>query len=270
MLAEGIPSCGAWTKAEMTSAMNTRQILTLFLGTALLASCGDGKDAASRENGFENTAVADPAARYRSMPEKELIDLAFKAAFNTPGHADMTVGDTRYAFTPQAVRWVGNRAVLISGGQSDNCHGCAGTLAVHYLEPRGNGLAVVGAWPEAASGTSYGQPPEWTLRTDLASNPVLQTEGGGTFQGYSCTNAQLVELTPAAPVTIADNVQLHFSNEGAVVDGGAESIDGKIMPGARDQNFTVSYGGTTSAQIVYKRQGTRFEKATGAPDIPSC
>lgn len=249
---------------------HTGMFAAIGIAGALLASCGDNPPAKPKEEGFTNTAVADPTAKYRAMPEKDLLDLAFNAAFKAKGHAQKTIGDSQYTFTPQALRWVGNRAVLISGGQGDDCHACAGTLAVHYLEPGANGLNVVGEWPEAAAGTSFGQPPEWTLRTDLASNPVLQTEGGGTFQGYTCSSAQLVELKPDAPITIADGVQTHYSNEGAVLDGRGENIDGKIMPGARDQSFTVAYDGTTSAQVVYKRQGATFQKVKGAPDIPGC
>lgn len=245
------------------------QLTAIMFGGALLASCGDSQPA-QRDDGFANTAVNDPTARYRAMPEKELLDLAFDAAFKAKGQAQMDVGDSHYSFKPEAVRWVGNRAVLISGGKGDDCHACAGALAVHYLEPGANGLNVVGSWPVAASGGSFGEPPSWTLRTDLASNPVLQTEGGGTFQGYTCTNAQLVELKPDAPVTIADNVQIHFSDGGAVTDGASEKVDGKILPGTRDQSFTVAYDGTTSAEVVYNKQGDTFQKAKGTPDIPGC
>lgn len=236
-------------------------------GTALLASCDQSPPV--QQNDFTPSAMADPAARFRTMPEKELLQLAFQSAFGN-GATTLTLGETQYAFKPEAVKWVGGRAVLISGGQGEDCHGCAGTLAVHYLRPGAEGLEVVGAWPQAASGTSGGQPPEWTLRTDLASNPVVETRGGGTFQGYTCSAAQLVELKADAPVIIADGVQLAYSDGGAAIDGSARSISGKIIPGTRDQSFIVTYDGSSAARVTYQRHGQTYEKAKGSPEIPAC
>lgn len=246
--------------------VTTRWALAMT-GAAMLAACNQSPP--EQANGFTPSANADPAARFRTMPEKELLQLAFQSAFRDGG-TSLTLGDARYTFTPQAVKWIGGRAVLISGGQGEDCHGCAGTLAVHYLEPRGKTLAVVGAWPQAASGASWGQPPEWTLRTDLASNPVLETQGGGTFQGYTCSAAQLVELRPDSPVTIADGVQLDYSDAGAAADGRAQSISGKIIPGTRDQSFVVAYNGSSTARIIYERRGQTYEKAQGSPELPAC
>lgn len=246
--------------------IDKRQLAALFFGTALLAACD--KAAKGREDGYAPTAVADASAKFRTMPEKQVLDLAFKAAFK--GDPQAVLDDTRYAFKPEAVRWVGGRAVLISGGQGDDCHGCAGTLAVHYLQPRGDGFEVVGAWPQAASGGTFGAPPAWTLRTDLADNPVLETGSGGTFQGYTCRTAQLVELAPDAPVLIADGVQLGYDDAGAAVDRAAEGIEGKIFPGAKGRSFVVVYKGTRTARVTYEKHGAVYQKAKGSPDLPSC
>ncbi|WP_119759729.1 hypothetical protein [Sphingomonas cavernae] len=236
-------------------------------GAALLAACDQSPP--ERENGFTSSAAADPAARFRTMPEKQLLQIAFQTAFKD-GASTLTLGDTRYAFKPEGVSWIGERAVLISGGQGDDCHGCAGTLAVHYLQPKGDALEVVGAWPQAASGTSWGQPPEWTLRTDLASNPVLETRGGGTFQGYTCSAAELVELKPDAPLTVAEGIQLGYSDEGAMAGSAAQNINGKIIPGAKDQSFVVAYNGSSSARVTYERHGETYEKAKGSAELPAC
>ncbi|MCJ8159623.1 hypothetical protein [Sphingomonas sp. LaA6.9] len=236
-------------------------------GATLLAACDQSPR--QPENGFTTSAEADPAAHFRTMPEKELLQLAFRTAFKD-GATTLTLGDTRYAFRPEGISWVGGRAVLISGGQGEDCHGCAGTLAVHYLEPRGDTLQLVGAWPQTATGTSFGQPPEWTLRTDLASNPVLETQGGGTFQGYTCNAAELVELRPDAPVTVAEGVQLDYSDAGAVAGGRAQNIRGKIIPGTKDQSFVVAYNGSSTARVTYQRHGQTYEKAEGSTELPAC
>lgn len=248
--------------------IDKRYLAVLLAGSTVLASCGKSPPEPAREDGYAPAAATDPSAKFRAMPEKQLLGLAFDAAFK--GQRSLTLDDAHYVFTPEAVRWVGGRAVLISGGRGDECHGCSGTLALHYLQPKGDGLEVVGAWPQAASGASYGQPPEWTLRTDLASNPVLETRGGGTFQGYTCNAAQLVELKSDAPVTIARDVQLTYSDEGAVAEGRAQSISGTIIPDARDRSFIVAYNGSTSARVTYERHGQIYEKAKGAPELPSC
>ena len=136
-------------------------------GATLLAGCDQSPQ--QRENGFAPSAEVDPAAHFRTMPEKELLQLAFQTAFKD-GATTLTLGDTRYAFKPEGISWVGGRAVLISGGQGEDCHGCAGTLAVHYLEPRGDTLQLVGAWPQTATGTSLGA----AARMDAAYRSRLQ------------------------------------------------------------------------------------------------
>lgn len=252
--------------------MNRIGTLFVTIGLAALASCNSGSDQpAGNTQASNSTAALSDADRLRAMPAPDLLKLAFRTAFKNDDSAALAVGDENFLFRPQSVTWIGDRAVLISAGRTDDCHACSGTLAVHYLQPVDAGFVVLGAWPKAAMGASFGAPPSWTLRSDIASNPVIQAEGGGTFQGYTCSVGQLVELTPNGPVTIADGLTLGYSNAGAAIDGmPVRSFEGKIVAGEKDQSFTVAYQGAEKATVTYRHEGRTYRKAPGSPDISGC
>ncbi|ODU19808.1 MAG: hypothetical protein ABS87_12955 [Sphingomonas sp. SCN 67-18] len=249
-----------------------RPIGRIFITVALaaLASCNASGDQAGNGQAQGGAAQSD-ADKLRAMPAPDLLKLAFRTAFKADDNASLAVGDETFSFRPQSLSWIGDRAVLISAGRGDDCHACAGTLAIHYLQPIDGGFTVAGAWPKATMGASFGAPPSWALRTDIAANPVIQAEGGGTFQGYSCAVGQLVELTPNGPVTIADGLTLGYSNAGAAIDGTpVRAFQAKIVAGEKDQNFTLVYQGAERATVTYRHEGATYVRAAGSPDIPGC
>jgi hypothetical protein len=237
---------------------------------AALAACDSGAPPANDVTPQSLVAQTTAVSRFRDLPADIQMQVATTAAFPGPEGATARIGDDIHVFSPQKLAWMGDTAVLFSGGQTEDCHACTGTLAVHYLKPVDNGLEVVGGWLDAATGTSFGGPPEWRIRTDLAPNPVIQAEGGGTWQGHSCRYAELVELTPQGPVKLIDGVPLSYADGSGMGDGKPADYAGKIEAGEPGASFTVQYSGTRSDKITYRRAGTSYKAAPGSPDLSGC
>ncbi|HEX8450435.1 MAG TPA: SHOCT domain-containing protein, partial [Allosphingosinicella sp.] len=184
---------------------------------------------ASDSNLVEAKALPD----VRSLAPQEQLARAFEAAFGSRGEAVLSVpGDgqdegVRYA--PGRLIWPAFGPVLISEGKvQDPAHVSAGKIAVHYLKPAGDRFEVVRAFPAAVSTGSFGQVARWTLNPRFSNWPVIAAEGGGTWQGYTCSWLTLTELRPDGPAKLAD-VPLVYDDSGAKADGSGRSIEGKIL-----------------------------------------
>lgn len=215
----------------------------------------------------DERAAREPLHRTRAMPPAEALAIAFRAAFDADGEARRTVGDQTYVYRPERMHWIGNKAMLISLGRNlSDCHACGGTLAVHYLEPYGNGLRVTGAWLETEASSSNGAPPNVVeISRALARYPVVQATGGGTWQGYICTVAWLVELRPEGPVT-SGPIPISHSNAGNIDEdtgrtfGGdpARELQGRIANVRRGQSFDVVFTGTERFSETYTYRDNRW------------
>lgn len=241
----------------------------LVLVPALLgvAACKDTPSAPDN-GGTANLTSANLAPLAEKSNDPAALKLAFAAAFETP---QQRVGDDSYTFSPTALYRLDKAWVLLSEGTGPDCHACSGWLAVHYLNRTDDGFQLVKGWNDAIPGTSFGGAPEWKMRTDLMAVPVIESEGGGTWQGYSCSIARLTELTPGGPKPIAERIPLSYSDAGAIVDETKpREVTGTIAEGQRGQSFTVHYKGTVTRDIPYVRSGATFAPGKGADEIPQC
>lgn len=205
--------------------------------------------------------AAPPQAQdVRSLPKGEQLGRAFAAAFGgAQGQATAAAHGQNVVYKPKDLFWIGDRAVLISAGPStEDCHACAGALAVHYLRAVGDKFEVTGAWPDAATGAGWGAAPKWKITNLFTSFPAIYEEGAGGGQGYTCASANLIELAPAGPVT-SGPIRLHYDNDGAVTDNQAKvSIDGKIVNLKKDVSFDIAYTGSQSFTESWVKRGGRF------------
>jgi hypothetical protein len=159
--------------------------------------------------------------------------------------------------------------VLVSHGYVPNAaHVDAGAIAVHYLAPAEDGFALVRDFPEAVEVGSSGELSDWSVSDKFSDLPVIQAEGGGTWQGYTCSYAVLSELTPRGPIELA-RIQTAYDDSGAK-ETGAQSIEGKIGEIAKGKSFVVRYGGTRSFVERYVRRGDRFVREGGKSQVPEC
>jgi hypothetical protein len=216
--------------------------------------------------------AAPPAPDVRTLPKAEQLGRAFAAAFGgASGEAKVQLNGQTMVYRPADLFWIGDRAVLISPAKStDDCHACAGTLAVHYLKAAGDRFEVTGSWPDAVSGAGWGAAPKWKLTAAFTSFPAIFEEGGGMGQGYVCSSATITELTPAGPVK-SGPIPLHYDNEGAVTDDAAKvTIDGKIANLRKDVSFDVVYTAAEPFTESWVKRAGRFVLQGGQTRVTQC
>jgi Short C-terminal domain len=229
----------------------------------------------------ENSAVesnlieAQAAPDVRSLPPEEQLARAFEAAFGSRGEAAVTVQsdgaseDVRYA--PGRLIWLPFGPVLLSEGKvQDPAHVSAGKIAIHYLRPAADRFEVARAFPAGVSTGSFGQVAHWSVSPRFSTWPVVVSEGGGTWQGYTCSWLTLTELRPDGPAEVA-RVPLAYDDKGAKEDeADAVSIDGKILNVVKNQSFDVVYSGSRAFSEHYVRSGDRYAVAGGESTMRTC
>jgi Short C-terminal domain len=209
----------------------------------------------------------------RTRPEREQLAAAFRAAFGRDRRATRGVDGANLTYTPGGLRWIGDRAVLVSPGRSDqDCHACSGALAIHYLEPQGEGFRVTGQWLNGGGGASWGAPPDWRFSTLLTSEPLLESSAGGTWQGHTCTWTRFYAFAQGGPAEVV-SMQMHQDNGGAVTEESGEQvtdISGQIRNVVKDRSFDVAYTGSERFTERYIRRGARYVLASGATRMSGC
>lgn len=212
----------------------------------------------------------DETPAVRRLSEREQLAAAFRAAFGDRTTRTLDTGDAR--FTPGRLVWLGDRAALISPGEiADACHGCYGSLAIHYLRPTGAGFEVEGEWLERAGGSSFGAAgSNWGVTDRFGPNPVVYAESGFTGQGYTCTVMTMTELAPREPIE-SEGVPIHMDNAGAVLDDTGQTsggdppreVSGEIVNVQKGRGFTVRFTGTERFDETYVYRAGRFVRTSG-------
>jgi hypothetical protein len=100
---------------------------------------------------------------------------------------------------------------------------------------------------------------------------VVAAEGGGTWQGYSCSVLTLTELRPAGPAELA-SIPLSYDDSGAKEDQSeATKIEGKLVNIVKGQSFDVAYSGSQAFIDHYVRAGGGYSLDGGAKSrMPTC
>lgn len=236
-----------------------------------------GNSALPQENAAAdvNLVEAKAAPDVRALPPEEQLARAFEAAFGSRGEAALAVQsdgaseDVRYA--PGRLIWPAFGPVLLSEGQvQDPAHVSAGKIAIHYLRPAADRFEVVRAYPAGVATGSFGRVAHWSVSPRFSTWPVIVSEGGGTWQGYSCSWLKLTELRPGGPVELA-SVPLAYNDAGAKGDeADALSIEGKILNVVKNQSFDVVYSGSRAFSEHYVRSGDRYAVAGGESAMETC
>ncbi|OSZ69984.1 hypothetical protein CAP40_03895 [Sphingomonas sp. IBVSS2] len=236
-----------------------RRAAALLLPALVLAGCGGNEvrkpaAAPTPTPGARPEPAADPAAR---------LAAAVKAAWpDGVKQGPITFDDNKLVDT-------GFGPVLVSHGHvRDAAHADGGTIAVHYLDADGAGFRVRQSFPKAAESGSFGDLAEWSVSDKFLDRPVIYLEGGGTWQGYTCSVTTLVELRPEGPAEIASFPSLY--DDGGAVEDKPQSIRGRIADIRKGQGFTVKFEGTRSFAERYSWRGDRYQREGGESRIPTC
>jgi len=214
-------------------------------------------------------AMLMPAAA-SATPE---LDAAFRAAFGTAESATIvsTATDIR-----ETVRYVPGQLltttfgpVLVSIGEVTNAsHASAGKVAVVYLTTTPREYAVARRFVPAIETGSFGKIADWGVSRAFGPFPVVAVEGGGTFQGYTCSVLTLLELVPEGPRELA-SIPMAYDNSGAVGDDHATRIDGTVANIRAGGGFDIVYSGSKSFTEHYDRKGDRYVLA-GESRMETC
>lgn len=198
---------------------------------------------------------------------------AFAAVFGTSpkNEAERTVKGEKITFVPLTlIKLPGDVTALVSTGASAcEAHACAGLNSLHYLRRDKDSYRYVkaGEWLDVGMSGTWGNPAaRWGTTDAITGTPVLYTEGGGTWQGYSCDVAVLTELGAKGPVEIA-RVPIYYSD--ASRDNGP-TLRGTITAAERGRSFTVSYAGSESFSERYVRGSDGTYKRYGATQMKTC
>ena len=98
---------------------------------------------------------------------------------------------------------------------------------------------------------------------------MLYTEGGGTWQGYSCSYASLTRLGATAPEDVAQFPV--YYNDGGANENNPVEYTGEITSTEKGRSFTVTYTGskTFSERYVLGSDG-KYTLASGESRVPTC
>ncbi|HYG29157.1 MAG TPA: SHOCT domain-containing protein [Allosphingosinicella sp.] len=226
--------------------------------------------ASAPEPAERNGTEAAPAPTIRGRSDAEQLAAAFRSAFGN--RATREVEEQQITFVAGRLIWIGNRAVLVSDGtNAEESHASPGMVAVHYLEPQGEGFRVTGEWLDVDT-DDYGRPPAWRIASDLTGRPALRVEGGGGNQGIFCHFIAYYDLAVDRPTQIA-RVQTGYSNAGAVPEESGEQpvdLEGRIGAIVRSRSFDVAYSGSERFTEHYVMRGGRYVLAAAESRVPTC
>jgi hypothetical protein len=218
---------------------------------------------AAESNLVEAKALPD----VRSLAPEEQLARAFEAAFGSRGEAVLSVAsdgaDEAVRYAPGRLIWPAFGPVLISEGKvQDPAHVSAGKIAIHYLRQAGDRFEVARAFPAAVATGSNGQVASWSVNPRFSNWPVIAAQGGGTWQGYTCSWLTLTELRPDGPARVGQ-IPLVYDDTGAKEDGTGRSIEGKILNIDKNQSFDVVYSGSRRFSEHYVRGPGGYAVAGG-------
>jgi len=236
----------------------------------LVAGCGGAKREDAAGNAIANPAsvptVTVPADRNRRLAA------AVRAAF--PKGRLVSFGDEiehRY-YQHRLVDGPAGPVLVSAGEVPDASHAESAALAVHYLEPDGSRFRVKPGSPRLYFSGSFGGFSNWAISDRFLDVPVVYLEGGGTWQGLSCSRASLIALQPNASAEVA-SFQTYYSNSGDIADDwgpGAKSVEGKIREIAKGRGFTIGYSGSRIFEERYRLRNGKFELEGGKTQVPEC
>lgn len=200
------------------------------------------------------------------------LDAAFRAAFGKADSATIVSSATdlreRVRYVPGELLATPFGPVLVGIGEVlDPSHASSGKVAVVYLTKTPRGYAVAKRFVPAMETGSFGRIADWGVSRAFGPYPVVAAEGGGTFQGYTCSILTLLELAPQGPRELA-SIPMAYDNSGAVGDDTATKIDGTVA-NIRAGGFDIVYAGSKSFTEHYERKGDRYVLA-GESRMESC
>jgi hypothetical protein len=256
--------------------MRSIEILLLFAPALILCSgCSSPTD--PRADGAGDAPLIEPAGAVAHKQDPRVAAL-FQLAFGGPPpfeiKAPLNSREGVYYYMPVHVLSSGRTEILISEATTSDCHGCFGKLAIHYFSRAKGNREVLGSWFDLVEGDGWGRPPQWLIRTDLLSSPVLEIRNAFGNNGSNCEWLSLIELTPAVPIVRLPPIVAGYDNRGArdetlhMPEKYWQSSTASVNTRNRD-GFAVVYKGSRPGIVTYSKVHGDFV-ADRPPPIDRC
>ncbi len=153
--------------------------------------------------------------------------------------------------------------VLLSAGEVVGAaHASSGKLAAIYLRRSDKGFSVAKKFVPATETGSFGKIGSWSVSRSFGALPIVTVEGGGTWQGYTCSVTTLLELAPDGPKELV-TLPMTYDNSGAVEGKKPTQISGRIEKIVPGKSFDVVYFGSKDFTDRYVRKGDSYVLASG-------
>lgn len=243
------------------SRLSRLALILLGLAAVVMAAFFAGRRSITPAPVATSSPTPTPAPTARGITLQQAQRAVFPAGMEarTPEESRMVYEDGKLVAAPFG-------PVLVNAGAiPDAAHVETGAVAIHYLRQDADGLHVTRALPFAVRSGSSGHISEWSVSNRLGDLPVVYTEGGGTWQGYSCSFATLTELRPSGPAELA-TIQVMASDDGAVPSEQAKTTVGKIVDVVPNKSFVVRFTGARNFDARYVRRGDRYVAEGGERD----
>ncbi|QIG54551.1 hypothetical protein G6N82_10645 [Altererythrobacter sp. BO-6] len=267
--------------------------IALILGAVLLAAAAgwwiarDMVSATAVDDGLAPAGVgakAEPAANdqdvaagaIRDLGDAQQLALAMEAVFGAGRPSIRASEDVVFDYSDGRLVWTEFGPVLVmAGAHPDASPVVTGTLGIFYLrETQDTRFELVRSWPDEVLGGIMSNPPEWSIRNDVARNPVITSQAGGVWQGYACDTGELTELAPDGPRQLL-LYPAYYDNSGALDETGEREFYRatirNVVPG---QAFDVQYAGSVNVTHRYARKGGSYRRtidtASGDAELPQC
>ncbi|KQM90197.1 hypothetical protein ASE70_01910 [Sphingomonas sp. Leaf22] len=164
--------------------------------------------------------------------------------------------------------------ILVARGQRlSAAHPDKGFLGIWYLAPHGDGFRVTGRHPGSVRAGSFGDPPDWTLRRDLGTYPVIQATGFGQWFGHGHACTTLVALRPQRPVLLARDILTGYNfdpGDDPAQHEPRETIDGSIAYDRARDALIVTYRGTVRQTVLYRYRDGEYRAPQVGNNLDRC
>lgn len=206
------------------------------------------------QRGFERETVERTSCEIEKRVASTSLERMFEAAFGASpplGRPAPAGGrESCYRYEPAGTVRLGKTEAFISEAFTEDCHGCFGTLSIHYLRQVNNAFERAGSWEDIAAGNGWGRPPSWTVRRDLTRYPALEIRTEFSNNGYGCEWISLIELTPNRPIIRIQQTAAGYDTTGAVGHERGQAITSAFRLD-RDGNINLVFEGTSVGTLKY-------------------
>lgn len=246
---------------------------------ATLSACGSEADPVSNRAAVPEAGapvLSDPVDQNDaiSAPERPEDNAAMKLVFGSERGGVISVDGKPVEYRNGRTTNFKDFLILIAGGKVyQSAHPDPGFLGIWYLKPSQKGMRVVRSAPNIVKLGTFGEAPDWKMRTDLWRSPVIEAEGFGMWFGHTYKCVSLVTLTDSGPKILLHSILTQYQfdpgDDPAELEP-ATLIEGSVTYDRSKDLFEVKYRGSEKRDLIYAFNGKTYQKIRGKMPSKHC